>query len=241
VKIMAAWTCPFCNQNATLTDPNISVTWHNFKNNNKYGALIIVSSVVVYPNSDCKEFSLRVALHEGVSDGVGGRRPGDVKASWQLVLSSAAKVFPDYIPKAILDDYNEACLIRDLSPKASATLSRRCLQGIIRDFWKVIKPRLVDEIEAIKDKVDPLTWQAIDAVRHIGNIGAHMEKDINLIIDVDPQEAGLFIGLIEMLIKDWYIVKHEREEQLRAIVKLSDDKKQSKTQTQGNNKQQDVT
>jgi hypothetical protein len=94
----------------------------------------------------------------------------------------------------------------------------------------VSKARLVDEIEAIKDKVDPLTWQAIDAVRHIGNIGAHMEKDINLIIDVDPQEAGLLIGLIEMLIKDWYIVRHEREEQLRAVVKLSDDKKQSKSQ-----------
>ncbi len=57
-----------------------------------------------------------------------------------------------------------------------------------------------------------------------------MEKDINLIIDVDPQEAGLLIGLIEMLIKDWYIVRHEREEQLRAVVKLSADKKQVKAQ-----------
>lgn len=57
-----------------------------------------------------------------------------------------------------------------------------------------------------------------------------MEKDINLIIDVDPQEAGLLIGLIEMLIKDWYVVRHEREEQLRAVVKLSEDKKQAKSQ-----------
>jgi hypothetical protein len=225
---MAGWTCPFCNQNATLTEPNVSGHNHRFENGNKYGDLFISTVVVVCPNTDCKEFSLRAILSKAVYEGVW--RLGDEKQSWQLIPASVAKVFPSYVPQPILDDYNEACLIRDLSPKASATLSRRCLQGIIRDFWKVSKPRLVDEIEAIKDKVDPLTWQAIDAVRHIGNIGAHMEKDINLIIDVDPQEAGLLIGLIEMLIKDWYLVRHEREEQLRAVVKLSDDKKQSKLQ-----------
>lgn len=228
---MAGWTCPFCNQNATLTNPNISEQSHRFRNNNKYGDLYVSTIIIVCPNDDCKEFSLQVVLSEAVYDGINIRwQLGDEKQSWQLIPASVAKVFPRYVPQPILDDYNEACLIRDLSPKASATLSRRCLQGIIRDFWKVSKPRLVDEIESIKDKVDPLTWQAIDAVRHIGNIGAHMEKDINLIIDVDPQEAGLLIGLIEMLIKDWYIVRHEREEQLRAVVKLSDDKKQSKAQ-----------
>ena len=72
--------------------------------------------------------------------------------------------------------------IRDLSPKASATLARRALQGMIRDYWKVSKGRLIDEIDAIKEKVDPITWKAIDAIRRIGNIGAHMEKDINVII-----------------------------------------------------------
>jgi hypothetical protein len=54
--------------------------------------------------------------------------------TWSLIPSSSAKTFPNYVPKVILDDYNEACLIRDLSPKASATLSRRCLQGMIRDL-----------------------------------------------------------------------------------------------------------
>ena len=67
--------------------------------------------------------------------------------------------------------------------------------------------RLIDEIEAIEDKVDPLTWKAIDAVRSVGNIGAHMEKDINVIVDVDPDEAAQLISLIEILIKDWYITR----------------------------------
>ena len=142
--------------------------------------------------------------------------------------SSHALQFPSFIPKAIIVDYEEACLIRDLSPKASATLSRRCLQGIIRDFWSIKKGRLVDEINAIEDKVDPITWQAIDSVRSIGNIGAHMEKDIDLIIDVEPEEAQLLIGLIEILIKDWYIAKHERQKHLESIIGVAKDKKDMK-------------
>lgn len=219
---MATWRCPFCNQNATVIDANMSVGHHRFTNNNKHNAQLLETKVIVCPNLDCKEYTLRVVLMNGNS--------GAPIRSWQLIPSSEAQVFPDYIPRAVLDDYNEACLIRDLSPKASATLSRRCLQGIIRDFWRVNKPRLIDEIEGIKDKVDPLTWQAIEAVRHIGNIGAHMEKDINVIIDVEPQEARLLIGLIETLVHEWYVLRHQREEQLRAIVDLSKEKKQLKAQ-----------
>lgn len=123
-----------------------------------------------------------------------------------------------------MDDYNEACLIQDLSPKASAALSRRCLQGIIRDFWKVTPGKLIKEIEQIKDKVEELTWKAIDAVRSVGNIGAHMEKDVNLIVDIEPNEAERLINLIEILLKDWYIAKHDRELRLSELVQLGKDK-----------------
>ena len=95
---------------------------------------------------------------------------------------------------------------------------------MIRDFWGEKKDRLIEEIEAIKAKVDPLTWSAIDAVRKIGNIGAHMEKDINLIIDVDPQEAKLLLGLIENLINDWYIVREERRTRMEGIVGIAESK-----------------
>lgn len=88
-----------------------------------------------------------------------------------------------------------------------------------------MKGRLFDEIEALEDKIDPDTWAAIDAVRKIGNIGAHMEKDINEIIDVDPEEAQLLIELIETLIKDWYIARFKRQEHLAKIKAAADSKK----------------
>jgi hypothetical protein len=124
-----------------------------------------------------------------------------------------------------LDDYRESCLIKNKSPKASATLSRRCLQGIIRDFWGIRKDRLIDEINTLQEKLDAQTWRAIDSVRKVGNIGAHMEKDVNLIIDVDPEEASLLIWLIETLFEEWYIERHERTQRMNQIVALAEKKK----------------
>ena len=94
--------------------------------------------------------------------------------------------------------------------------------------YKKITAIEFDEIEAIKDKVDKNIWKAIDSVRKIGNIGAHMEKDINQIIDVDENEAETLIKLIEFLIYQWYIVTHDREEMLKEVVSISDKKEELK-------------
>ncbi|MEW6213124.1 MAG: DUF4145 domain-containing protein, partial [Acidobacteriota bacterium] len=102
------------------------------------------------------------------------------------------------------------------------------IQGMIRDFWKVKPGRLVDEIAQIQNQVDPLTWDAIEAVRKVGNIGAHMEKDVNVMIDVEPDEARLLIGLIELLLKEWYVNREERKKQLAELQKLSTAKEQQR-------------
>jgi hypothetical protein len=221
------WVCPFCNHATTITESNFYQTAASLTIGNKIGLKRSLTTYIVCPNPECKMFTMTVDLHDGYYVG-NNFLTGNLEQHWDLIPSSKAKVFPDYIPKQILDDYKEACLIKNLSPKASATLSRRCLQGIIRDFWGMTKSRLVDEIEAIKDKVDPLTWGAIDAVRKIGNIGAHMEKDINLIIDVEPTEAALLIELIETLFKDWYVTRNERKERLKSIISVSDNKETEK-------------
>jgi len=222
-----SWTCPFCNHAATIQGYNFSTQRHEFGRGSKHGPQAIDTIVVVCPNQNCKEYTLTVLLHDQkLVDSK--RKDLDARKEWQLIPQSEAKVFPNYVPRAILDDYSESCAIRDLSPKAAATLARRCLQGMIRDYWGVKKGRLIDEIEAIQDKVDPVTWSAIDAVRQIGNIGAHMEKDINLIIDVEPQEAGLLIKLIETLINEWYIAREKRKKQMRSIVDMATTKKEVK-------------
>jgi hypothetical protein len=95
---------------------------------------------------------------------------------------------------------------------------------MIRDFWKIRKARLIAEIDALKGRVDAETWDAIDSVRKIGNIGAHMKKDINLIVDVEPHEARLLIELIETLFEEWYVARNEREQRMRKIKAAADGK-----------------
>jgi hypothetical protein len=215
---------------------NYSVSFHHFDLDNKDGESGILTEIISCPNDECREYEITASLHAShYQSGHRVKTPDTQRLEWSLKPSSVAKQFPSYIPEAILADYQESCLIKALSPKASATLSRRCLQGIIRDFWGVKKGRLVDEINAIKDTVDPITWQAIDSVRSIGNIGAHMEKDINLIIDVEPEEAQLLIGLIEILIADWYVAKHERQKHLESIIGVAGSKADAKKSNKSSN------
>ena len=44
-----------------------------------------------------------------------------------------------------------------------------------------------------------------------------MEKDINLIVEVDADEAGLLIQLIETLLEEWYVQRHERQQRMAKI------------------------
>ena len=60
-----------------------------------------------------------------------------------------------------------------------------------------------------------------------------MEKDVNLIIDVDPEEAGLLIWLIETLFEEWYIQSHQRKAKMGALKQLAIDKKNAKNPQQG--------
>lgn len=97
---------------------------------------------------------------------------------------------------------------------------------MIRDFCKISKPTLLKEIETLSKQVEDgtapagvtaETVEAIDHVRSIGNIGAHMEKDINVIVPVDPGEAQALIELIELLFEEWYIARQSRLDKLAKV------------------------
>ena len=228
-----SWRCPFCDQNATITDETFDQEMHFLTIGNTLGKVSMVSEFTVCPNPRCNKFGLAVGLHPFSYDGGRPRVGPKPFQVWQLVPESNAKVFPDYIQEAVRADYRESCRIRSLSPKAAATLARRCLQGMIRDFWDVTKHNLKAEIDTIESKVDPLTWKAIDGVRTVGNIGAHMEKDIDLIVEVEPQEAEMLIELVETLVADWYIARHDREERLKAVVAMAERKEEQRKNEAG--------
>lgn len=216
-----SFTCPYCNHPTTITDPNYFENWeHIYITKSDLGDVGFFIQAITCPNTECSKLWLRAELCRAYYS-AGQYKKSTVIQSWQLLPESEAKVLPDYIPQPIQQDYYEACRIRDLSSKASATLARRCLQGMIRDFWGIKKARLKDEVDELEEKVDSDVWASIDAVRSVGNIGAHMEKDINIIVDVEPGEAQLLIGLIEQLVDDWYVARESRRKRTEELKKLA--------------------
>lgn len=223
-----SWICPHCNHAVALRSDDIA--FRDFDLTSSEGYRRYKTKGIQCPNPDCDKVSVYFEVHT-LRD-VGQYTMEAETVINQLVIPSTkgdgVKEYPDYIPTGILQDYREACAISDLSPKASATLARRCLQGMIRDFWQVKPDTLYNEIQSIKDEISSDMWGVIDGVRKVGNIGAHMEKDINLIIDVNPEEATLLINMIEMLLDDWYVARFEKQQRIDKMKQLAVDKTQAK-------------
>lgn len=223
---MNSFHCPFCNVDMPITSATHEIHSPSFENssgcywNGNGDRVPYESSVIIefFKCPKCNKYSI-------FARGFGSYTKG---LNIPLIPNSHAKQFPSYIPTAIRQDYEEAYSIVNLSPKASATLARRCLQGMIRDFHGISKSRLIDEINALQTVVPASQWKAIDSLRKIGNIGAHMESDINTIVDVDSNEAEKLLKLIELLIDKWYISRHDEEELLADISDIADTKKQQK-------------
>lgn len=213
------WHCPFCNREQTVTGEGRQASFADLTLENADGPRRLVVKFVVCPNPECRKFSLSASLH-GLE--VAGNRAytGKQLKSWNLVPPSRARSFPVAVPPHILEDYREACLIEELSPKVAAALARRCLSEMLRDYWIVQPGRLSDEFRQIKGATDPLTWEAIESVRQTGMIGARMESEGAEILDADPGEAKLLIGLIETLIQDWYVAREDRRKRLQEIRQL---------------------
>ncbi len=225
---MNSFHCPFCDVEMPITESTHNIQYPAF-NNNCGKILRMDGSIHYYDSTIGIEFFKCPKCNNYSVFAIGlGTSMQKLLSSSPLIPNSLAKQFPKYIPKAIREDYEEAYSIVNLSPKASATLARRCLQGMIRDFWGISKSRLIDEINALQTKVSITQWQAIDAIRSIGNIGAHMEKDINVIVDVDPDEAQKLLKLIELLIDKWYITRHEEQELLNNVTQIANTKKSQK-------------
>lgn len=135
------------------------------------------------------------------------------KIEWRQTVrpfSSSRPPVPPEVEVIFASDYNEACLILNLSPKASAALSRRCLQNILREKAGVKKGDLANEIQQVIDSksLPSHLSESIDAIRNIGNFAAHPLKSTSTgeIIDVEVGEAEWLLDVIEALF-DFYFVQ----------------------------------
>lgn len=120
-----------------------------------------------------------------------------------------ARSVDNSVPKRYRQDFLEACSVVNLSPKASAAISRRLLQDILREHFKVKPSDLSKEIDAFLalGGIPSYLAEDVDAIRNVGNFAAHPMKDTSTgqIIDVEPGEAEWLLDVLESLFDFAYI------------------------------------
>jgi hypothetical protein len=227
------WKCPTCGHATTVTSPNFTMrTTDIWCEATQPGLAVKLQAILIEcPNQECRAQSFKVAVaHGNVTNDAQYKAfvkvddPAPVGIGSFVFLPVTPQPLSLHVPAGVREDYSEAYLIRGFSPKASATLARRALQGIIRDFWGIVKPRLHDELLAIKEKCDPDIYEAMMAVKSIGNIGAHPEQDINMIIDIEPGEAEALLDLLHILDQEWYVARADRLGRIERVKALSSEK-----------------
>jgi hypothetical protein len=166
--------------------------------------------------------------------------PDSRAADEQLEASSSGKILSVYpypknvtvprgVPKKYADDFHEAVLVIPVSSTASAVLSRRILQNILRDEFKIQARDLYQEIGAFiaQPNIPPQLTDAVDAIRKIGNLAAHPLKNKNTgeVVPVEPDEAEWLIEVLKQLFEFKFtepLIRQERQDKLDA--KLRDAK-----------------
>lgn len=128
-------------------------------------------------------------------------------------IGNGRSELPVEVPKPYRDDYKEASLVLEFSPKASAALSRRCLQCFLNAELNIKKGSLVQEIEEFinTQKVPSFIIECVDAIRNVGNFAAHPLKDKSTgeIVDVEPGESEWLLDVLEALF-DFYFVQPQK-------------------------------
>ena len=134
---------------------------------------------------------------------------------------------PPEIPDGFATDYREACLVVADSAKASAALSRRCMQHILREKAGIRHSDLATEIQECLDKRVFPTYIAdsLDAVRNIGNFASHpiKTKSTGEIVDVEPGEAEWNLDVLEALFDFFFVGPAKVKAKKEALNKKLDD------------------
>ncbi len=176
----------------------------------------------------CKKFI--IYLQRGKIGATIGRHPEIYSINKTILVRPKGTTRPPppiEVPKDFSEDYLEACLVLSDSAKASAALSRRCLQHLLRESAKVRHADLNSEIQEVLDsgKLPSHIADSIDAVRNIGNFAAHpiKSKSTGEIVPVEIGEAEWNLDLLESLF-DYYFVQPAKTAKRKAALntKLKD-------------------
>ena len=134
---------------------------------------------------------------------------------------SSRPPMPVEVPPEFREDYLEASLVLPFSAKASAALSRRCLQHLLREKVGVKGGTLYEEIEQAKNQnvLPSSIVDLLDVPRKVGNDAAHPMKHpaTGEIVDVELSEAEWCLEVIEALYDHLFVQPAKNAERRRRL------------------------
>lgn len=199
--------CPHCN---VEIHESYSVDWLN--NGKPIGGYIWYARSMTCPSKSCEKAIITLMTDREKTNVI-----PEFLAFPRVASRPSA---PQEVPVNLQSDFNEASIVLPLSAKASAALSRRCLQGLLhaQGFTNHL---LAQAIQAALDsgKLPGPVADNLDAIRNIGNYAAHPVKDNSTgqIVDVEPAEADWNLDVLEELF-DYFYVQPEKAKAKRAAL-----------------------
>lgn len=204
--------CPYCNIGIKL-DVKGQVAYPN----KDYSSTGLGYELVYGFCPECNEFvvMLRIGEYRWIDD---AGELVHVQQEQVIFPKFSARTTTPEIPTEYRDAFNEANAVLQVSPKASAALSRRLLQRILREEYRITRRDLAKEIEDFIQLPNLPTEiaNAVDAVRNVGNFAAHPLKyqSTGEIVDVEIGEAEWLLDVLEALF-DFTFVQPRRAQNRR--------------------------
>lgn len=185
--------CPHC-----LTSFHEGWSIHNF------GQEAATKHTWVLKWLDCPECKRRVTVFDRHAPN------GQLVGSSVAYPKGTARPISADVPEPYSTDFKEASLVLADSAPASAAISRRCVQHLLREKAGVKPSDLSKEIDQVlkANQLPSHLAEAIDSIRNVGNFAAHPLKSTNTgeILDVEPGEAEWLLETLEGLF-DFYFVQ----------------------------------
>jgi len=209
--------CPHCQEIVTFDEPKPVPLGRGYHSDTSMSTSSGKDTVHVYsskcPNRKCKKPIVVARITSGEEEQLRLVHPFHI-----------VRPVPPEVPKDIGNDFLEAASVLAISEKASAALSRRCLQNLLNEKGYTGKT-LSDQIDAVLPNLPTDLAANVDAIRNTGNFAAHpmKSKSTGTIVDVEPGEASWNLDVLEGLF-DYFYVRPAREKAKRKLLekKLKD-------------------
>ena len=127
---------------------------------------------------------------------------------------SAGRNLNQYVPEKYAQLFQESEEVNNISPRASATLSRYLLQMLLHEELQIQKKNLEEELTELERRgnIPTKLVTMLQVMRRVANFGAHPKKSTNSneIVEVEEGESTVMLDLLEEVF-DYIFVKPKQQ------------------------------